>query len=150
MPKDAGTSEFWRRLAEMVGKDFPANNQAAVGKLFSVGQSAVTKWKTGKDTPALPRAIEMAKEYGVCVEWLLTGRGPKHPGDTTDPALTRLLEFWQALSPATKNEVIEFAAFKRTKQSVAPLDRIKDVHEKLPNPPKKTRRGFDSRVNRSD
>ena len=131
MPRVAETSEFWLRLAEMVGKDFPKNNQAAVGKLFKVGQSAITKWKTGKDTPALPRAIDIAIEYGVCVEWLLTGRGPKHPFDAPDADMARLLEFWSKLLPDTKHHVVGYAAYRRSIQNSAPVERNKEVHDQL-------------------
>lgn len=123
MPKVGAISDFWERLAEMVGPEFPHKNQKAVGKLFGVGQSMITRWKTGKDTPALPRAIEIAKEYGVCVEWLLTGNGPKRPGDAPDPELGRLLEFWDTLTPTVKHEVVLYAAYRRS---------VKESHEKQP------------------
>ena len=139
MPKPGETSDFWHRLVEMVGPEFPHNNQTAVGKLFGIGQSMVTRWKTGKDTPALPRAIKIATDYGVCVEWLLTGRGPKRPHDTQDPELARLLDFWDRLLPETRAEVVGFAVFKRTMQTTATPERIKEVHKQLPEANHKAR-----------
>lgn len=118
----------------MIGEDVSVK-QSEVGKRFGVGQSAVTKWKTGKDTPSLPRAVEMASNHGVCVEWLLTGRGPKFPGGTTDPELSRLLEFWQDLQPAMRHDVVSYAVYKAT----APTDpHDKELRDKRDSARKKT------------
>lgn len=118
----------------MIGEDVSVK-QSEVGKRFGVGQSAVTKWKTGKDTPSLPRAVEMASDHGVCVEWLLTGRGPKYPGGTTDAELSRLLEFWKELPDPTKRDVVSYAVFK----AMEPANpRAKDSHEKPEPAHKKT------------
>lgn len=106
--------------------------QQEVAKIFKVGQSAVTKWKTGKDTPSLPRAVDMAVQHGVCVEWLLTGRGPKFPGGTADGEMSRLLEFWDRLTQDTKRNVVGYAILQRSIQNTASPERIKEVHEKLP------------------
>jgi len=111
MPRAAPLSDFWRRLVEMIGKEVTVK-QKEVAIYFGVGQSAVTKWKTGKDTPSLPRAVEMATYHGVCVEWLLTGRGPKYPGDTPDAELSRLLEFWDDLEEPVKHEIVGYAVYK--------------------------------------
>lgn len=100
----------------MIRKDSTVKQQE-VAKIFKVGQSSVTKWKTGKDTPSLPRAVDMAMEYGVCVEWLLTGRGPKYPGGTSDAELSRLLEFWDRLSNDTKRNVVGYATLQRSIQT---------------------------------
>lgn len=135
MPKATETSDFWRRLTEMIREDVSVKQQT-VAKLFHVGQSAVTKWKTGKDTPSLPRAVEMADRYGVCVEWLLTGRGPKHPGGTADADLSRLLEFWDGLRPATKHDVVSYAVYRGTLQAPE-LPPSKDADETSTNAPKK-------------
>jgi hypothetical protein len=36
----------------------------------------------GEKLPSMKQAILMAKRLNICVEWLLTGRGPKHPTDS--------------------------------------------------------------------
>lgn len=131
MPKPGNISDFWVRFTEMIGEPTTVK-QKLVAKLFSVGQSSVTKWKTGLDTPALPRAREMAKRYGVSVAWLLDGHGTKFPGGATDPELARLLQFWDKLLPETKRSVVSFAVYQRSIQTTASPERIKDVHEKLP------------------
>lgn len=120
----------------MIGKDVTVK-QSDVGKIFGVGQSAVTKWKTGKDTPSLPRAVEMATSYGVCVEWLLTGRGPKNPGGTPDVDLARLLEFWKDLPPEVKHDVVGYAVYKGT---IKPPPLAPSVNGKTPPTPKKPRK----------
>lgn len=53
--------------------------QLAISKAFDVTQNGARKWLEGEGVPELTRAIEIAGKYGVCVEWLLTGKGDKHP-----------------------------------------------------------------------
>jgi transcriptional regulator with XRE-family HTH domain len=108
-----------------------ARRQVDVGKLFHLGQSAITKWKTGKDLPSLPRSIEIAKRYGVNVEWLMTGRGPMRPGDAKDQTLGEVMELWDKLSEASRLEVAKFVRYQRTIQITASPERVKEVHEKL-------------------
>lgn len=131
MPRRGKISDFWLRLGELVGPEFKSMTQTQVGMRFDVGQSMVTRWKTGEDTPALPRAIDIAMRHGVCVEWLLTGRGPKFPGAAPDPEMSRLLEFWSKLLPETKHNIVGYAVLQRSIQSTASPSHIKEVHDKL-------------------
>lgn len=131
-------SDFWLRLGELVGEGFSQLNQTQIGKIFGVGQSMVTRWRAG-ELPALPRAIEIAKKYGVCVEWLLTRRGPKYPGDAKDPEMAQLLEFWDRLLPATRQNIVGYAKIQRSIQNTAPVERIKEMHQKLPEANRKAR-----------
>lgn len=36
-------------------------------------------YHAGEKLPSMEKAIEIASKLGVCVEWLLTGRGSKMP-----------------------------------------------------------------------
>ncbi|MFO1465837.1 MAG: helix-turn-helix transcriptional regulator [Steroidobacteraceae bacterium] len=119
--------------------------QKAVGKLFKVGQSAVTKWKTGKDTPSLPRARAMAAEFGVAVDWLLDGRGPKFPGKANDPMMAELLGIWDKLSPDSRVDLLKNARYIRTIQITSSAERVKEVHEKLQEANHKAKAGNDRR-----
>lgn len=110
----------------MIRKDSTVKQQE-VAKIFRVGQSSVTKWKTGKDTPKLPRAITMAMEHGVCVEWLLTGRGPKFPGGTADSEMARLLDFWDRLTPETKRNIVGYAILQRSIQTTSSPEHVPEA-----------------------
>ncbi len=54
-------------------------NHAALAKLFEVSQPMVSYYMNGVKLPSMDKAIHIAIVCGVCVEWLLTGRGPKNP-----------------------------------------------------------------------
>lgn len=116
MARSAPTSDFWKRLSESRQAAGLSNDQEAIAKELDVWQSAVTKWKTGKGLPTLSKAIEIANKAGVCVDWLLTGRGQRNVGNTDDPRLAKLLSFWNQLPVEIAEEVLSFATFKRTTQ----------------------------------
>ena len=65
------------------------NRQRIIGDRFSVSQRGARKWLEGEGFPELGKCIEIANSFNVCVEWLLTGRGPKHPGEKPRLAFTR-------------------------------------------------------------
>lgn len=48
-------------------------------KKFGKGNTTVWNWKNAVKMPAIETAIDIAIVLGVCVDWLLTGRGRKHP-----------------------------------------------------------------------
>ncbi len=62
-----------------------SGRQLAIAKRFDVSQKGARRWLEGESFPEMHRAIAIAGAYDVCVEWLLTGSGPKHPGAPTDP-----------------------------------------------------------------
>lgn len=127
MGKNGPTSEFWKRLTNARDEARLSRDQEAIAKELGVWQSAVTKWKTGKGLPTLSKAIEIANRADVCVEWLLTGRGPRRPGAVDDPKLARLIGLWDKLLPETADEVLSFAIFKRASQNQSAANRIREI-----------------------
>jgi len=53
---------------------------AELCKKFGKGNTTIWNWKNAIKMPAIETAIDVALVLGVCVEWLLTGRGPRRPG----------------------------------------------------------------------
>jgi len=74
--RDFGT-RFSEACREAVPK-LPDTNKE-LGKIFDVSGPMITYWRKGQKLPAMETAQVIAKRCGVCVEWLLTGRGPKYP-----------------------------------------------------------------------
>lgn len=74
---------FVSRLNELFDdKGLPKRGrQAFLSKRFKVAQPSAKKWLDGINYPEMEKTVEIAKWGGVCVEWLLTGRGVKHPID---------------------------------------------------------------------
>ncbi|NJM13057.1 MAG: helix-turn-helix transcriptional regulator [Synechococcaceae cyanobacterium SM1_2_3] len=51
----------------------------ALGRYLHVSTSMAWNYFNGEKLPSMEKAVEMALKLGVCVEWLLTGRGPMQP-----------------------------------------------------------------------
>ena len=62
--------------------DFAEKNKGRsvqLGAEIGVTYRAASFWLTGEKLPSLKNAVRIARFTGVCVEWLLTGRGPEKP-----------------------------------------------------------------------
>ena len=81
----AGTVQqrFAARLNQSLdGIGYPAKNKGrtkALGRDLLVSQKAASFWLSGQKLPDMEHSIAIAELAGVCVEWLLTGRGPITP-----------------------------------------------------------------------
>ena len=72
---------FGSRLQMLINESsFADMTQAEIAKRFKVSPPMVTHYKDGVKLPSMETAIRMAHQLECCVEFLLTGRGPKHPG----------------------------------------------------------------------
>ena len=122
MPRGRQTarSTFWTRLTEAAGDhDYPTT-QAALAKLAGVGQTSARKWALG-GYPDLERAVRIAQKLGVCVDWLITGRGPRKPDPhAADPALARLIELWGHMDAQRREELLGAAVYMRTISNPSP------------------------------
>lgn len=92
MKPKATVADFSKRLNECLDEtNVPAKGkgrQGYVAKQFGVSQAAARKWLEAVSYPETPRVIELCDAYDICVEWLLTGRGPKRPAAIADPEHT--------------------------------------------------------------
>lgn len=74
-------SAFSARLNELCDENgIPPkgkNRQKTVGSRFSVSQEGARKWLEGEGLPQFEKCIEIAVDFKVCLDWLMTGRGPK-------------------------------------------------------------------------
>ena len=79
------------RAMEALTEKFPKEKptQGRLAQVAGVKQPSVNDWKDGY--PAMETAVRLSTALGVCVEWLLTERGPKHPPAGSDPTLALLL-----------------------------------------------------------
>lgn len=71
---------FWDRVQEAMRDKGLDPTQKVAGKLIGISQPSVHKWKHGGQ-PKMEHAVSLASKLGVCVEWLYSERGPKHPMD---------------------------------------------------------------------
>lgn len=75
----ADLTDFSRRFTQLCKEAGLPKTQNALGKALGVSGTYVWKVRNGESVPAMDTAIEWAEILGVCVEYLMTGRGPKHP-----------------------------------------------------------------------
>lgn len=129
MAKKREESEFYRRLKEAVRARYKRDlSQVELGRKYGVSQGAVSKWALG-GLPNLDTVIRIAKDTRYCVEWLLTGRGPKHPGGDLDPeqqellalyhddpVFQRLVKHWKILQPDGRMFVLRTAKLEHVTQ----------------------------------
>lgn len=52
-----------------------------LSKKLDKSNTTIWNWRNAIKLPSLDTAIDLANAFDVCVEWLLTGRGPQHPGN---------------------------------------------------------------------
>ena len=69
---------FKRLWSEMPDKP---KNQKLLAKVLDCSQATVSDWVNGEKLPAIETAIRLCDLFGCCVEYLLTGKGPKLPTD---------------------------------------------------------------------
>ncbi len=81
----------YERAMEALAERFPKEKatQGRLAQVAGVKQPSVNDWKDGY--PAMETAVRLASSLGICVEWLLTERGPKRPPDADNPTLGLLL-----------------------------------------------------------
>lgn len=92
-------------------------------KYLGINRAAsMSGYENGKTEPEITTLCKIAKASNVTLDWLLTGEGPKHQGDThpqkeqTLPAPGQeevLLDIFRELPPTDKLEVICFAGERK-------------------------------------
>ncbi len=92
-------SSFWKRLEEAIGAQFKNGlNQNSLAEHLHIQPSAVALWYRGPGLPKLKTAIKLARDGGVCVDWLLSGAKPKYP-ISRQPLIRELFEICEQLDP---------------------------------------------------
>lgn len=99
---------FWLRLKEALRTAGKPATQTAVARFLGITQPSVSEWNEPNKFPEMERVIDLAQQANVCVEWLLTERGPKHP-PPADTAAERLWALWPHIDDLTKGEIVRLA-----------------------------------------
>lgn len=104
---------FLERALEALKDRYPRERatQVRLAKIVGVSQPAVFEWKLPGRAPEHAGVIKLAKELNVCVEWLYTERGPKHPSVTPDAE--PFVQTFQALDPELKRQAERYIDFLR-------------------------------------
>lgn len=70
---------FAKRFREACRDNKLPPRQKEVSKFLQTTTTTAWNYLNGEKLPSMESAIEMAGRFGVCTEWLLSGRGPKRP-----------------------------------------------------------------------
>ena len=106
----AKTRSFLARAKEAYLERYPLSgySQTKLAAVAGVTQPSVNEWN--KNFPAMDTGVRLAEKLGVCVEWLYTERGPKHPPGAPEKEAT-LSTIWPKLDEQKKAQVAQFADF---------------------------------------
>lgn len=105
--------KIWDRiLVALKGIGIVDNQQTHIAKLIGIAQPSVSGWESHTSMPSLANVRKLAIKTNVCVDWLYTERGPKHPGPPMEPVAERLWSAWGQLSDEEKSELAGYAVVK--------------------------------------
>jgi len=96
---------FAERLREALQEARPEPikiSQPTVGKFAGVSPITARNWLTGQKLPGMAKAVALSESLGVCVEWLLTGRGPKRPQTALEGEAAEIAEEWRSYNEYQK------------------------------------------------
>lgn len=118
----ASKKTFWERVVEALhDMGIDEDQQTVVAKLIKIKQPSVWEWTDGGE-PSMKNARLLALALNVCVDWLLTGRGDKHP-IPSDPEAQELWELWCRV-PGIREKVLAFAKFEAS--HAGPFDKNRE------------------------
>lgn len=110
----------WDRIKEAMVNRGMKGTQTECAKLIGVKQPSVSEWAAQETSPSIENAIALAKALNVCVEWILTERGPKRAGPPMEPMAQRLWDLWHRIPPEDRALVLGYAEGKtRPSQSTS-------------------------------
>lgn len=117
MPKTTHSNDlstFWGRLCDAWQERHKTRaTQQAVASQYSMTQQAVGEYVNKGSVPRMAKAIEIARDLRVCVEWLLTGQGPRKPhGKLVDPFYQTIFDILELFPEYERVRTLEYLQFK--------------------------------------
>lgn len=109
-------AERLRKALDRAGFEQGRGRTGALAASYAVSRETARKWLTGLALPELPRIIELARDFDVSLEWLVTGRNPVPLGVEETGAVYRrlndnegrLLEAFRKLPEPKRQLLVKF------------------------------------------
>lgn len=100
---------FGERIKEIISSSVYAGHALhVIAKRWGVSPAMISYYKSGEKLPSMKSAMRIAMDSGFCVEYILTGRGPKHPPGTNGGNGDGIEEPpWQSLPPEERTRFAE-------------------------------------------
>lgn len=112
MPKGPpSTWTMWERVKEALLANDMRGLQSEAAEIAARGQGTVAEWNTPHGRASIDATVRLGKALDYCVEWLLTGRGPRRPTleFVDDAAAHELLRVWQLLPEEERLNLLIYA-----------------------------------------
>lgn len=120
MPKTKQRTVLERAIEALADK-YPRERatQVRLAQLAGVSQPTVNEWGEPDRFPSMGTAVKLATALGVCVEWLLTERGPKFAQKQTpeNEELIPLLGSLADLKEDQKKQISRYVDFLKSEKS---------------------------------
>jgi hypothetical protein len=110
---DSPPQGFWERLIEASNDVGLPWGFSDIGRELDIWPSAVQKWRDGINLPARTRLQILARNRGVNVDWLETGRGEKLSRGAMDAATRELLSIWTKLPADAQKRILGAAHYEQ-------------------------------------
>lgn len=102
--------EFADRLQKLIHEKKGESTQTETAKWFGVSQPTINSWLQGEAMPGMPKAIAICRKLDCCVEYLLTGKGPKRFAvDLNDEKHLKILQALKSAKAAIEHDGSEEA-----------------------------------------
>ncbi|MGC5328945.1 helix-turn-helix domain-containing protein [Brevibacillus sp. SYSU BS000544] len=95
------TTTFGERLREL--RTAEKLSMDALAKEIGTSSSRISDWENKGGDPSSVFVVRLAEKFGVTLEWLLTGEGPKHKN--TEPPVVLDTNVWNNIFSGQKREL---------------------------------------------
>ena len=102
----------WDRIRDAMREHGLKPTQKECAALLGITQPSVWEWASSSGSPSIENAITLGSKLNVCVEWVLTGKGPKRPGPPMEPTAQALWDLWTRIPEEDRPVVVGFAEAK--------------------------------------
>ena len=107
-------SEYAERFKSICKESDAQKTQKELAKWLDYSQPMINYWINGEKLPSMDTAIKIADKFGVCVEWLMTGKGSKRSNEKPS---SPILDKFNQLCPDQQREVTDFINFKLSQKT---------------------------------
>jgi DNA-binding XRE family transcriptional regulator len=110
--------EFSKRFRRLIAdKGWINLTRKELGKKLGTSSTCATFYMNGNRLPSIDQARTIGKLFDVCVEWLLTGKGPMRPNEVSHEHCMDVSK----LTPASKDKAKSYIDFLFNEQATEPV-----------------------------
>jgi transcriptional regulator with XRE-family HTH domain len=115
-PQEGHTMPLGERIKEL--RTEHNWSQADLGTRIGADSQRISRYETGKLTPAIPALIRLAEALNVTIDYLIIEGAPRHPLDDANTELANRLHQLGQLDPDDRNAILHILDGLITKNRV--------------------------------